>query len=224
MVHPPRIRGEHDGSGTRCVKSPCSPPHMQGIHPGPGLWSAQRRFTPACAGNTSARSWPRRSWPVDPRVRGEHEDFLANGGTPGGSPPRMRGMPARRYRDRRCARFTPSACGGYLDLDFGLEGVQGSPPRARGIPGGDSGTGRPSRFTPTCAGNTPKALGVAPFRRVHPRVRGEHKICGWHSWPLFGLPPLARGTYWHNRRHGRHARSTPAHAGNTRCSPCPRRA
>src|SRR5690606_22856873 len=70
----------------------------------------------------------------------------------------------------------------------------GSPPRARGTRGLLQLGGDPFRVTPACAGNTRRLRYTPPYRRDHPRVRGEH------AFPLLplgvgtGSPPRARGT------------------------------
>ncbi len=72
LVHP-RIRGEHVPPVE--FKDPLlgSSPHTRGT-PGRRLAASARcRFIPAYAGNTDLDTWPSRTRPVHPRIRGEHK-------------------------------------------------------------------------------------------------------------------------------------------------------
>src|SRR5258706_2502340 len=132
------------------------------------------RFTPACAGTTSAV--PRRAplvavhprvrgddWGVQgvdsrggvhPRVRGDDFARLWLSVLLAGSPPRARGRLHSDVDPRGAERFTP-ACAGTTHERGGRRDVwHGSPPRARGRPEHHRSGARRKRVTPACAGTT----------------------------------------------------------------------
>ena len=109
-VHP-RLRGEHGGVASARHRWNGSSPPARGTHRAADPGHRQRRFIPACAGNTRASQSPRERGTVHPRLRGEHHvatDFVK---TIGGSSPPARGTPGRHQGARSRARFIPACAG-----------------------------------------------------------------------------------------------------------------
>ena len=97
--------------------------------------------------------------------------------------------------------------------------LRGSPPHARGrriVPQRHELT---LGITPACAGKTGGRLGLYPFRRDHPRMRGEDADGVVESSRAGGSPPHARGRRWRYPIGASRMRITPACAGKTR-PPC----
>ena len=153
-VHP-RAGGEHRIGLRPPVTYDGSPPRRRGTHPGAVLSRGRPRFTPAQAGNTSARRSSGARWPVHPRAGGEHCETVVPSRPNTGSPPRRRGTRAAGGGSRRWPRFTPAqagntppirtrACGRAVHPRAGGEHEMemdprspyfGSPPRRRGTRG-----------------------------------------------------------------------------------------
>ena len=152
------------------------------------------RFSPACAGNTQVAAAMPSSWPVQPRVCGEHQ---SRGGRPDGnrgSAPRVRGTRCLRGLLRRRLRFSPACagnthgeasrkailavqprvCGEHICTAVARIIATGSAPRVRGtlLPHQPRRGGK--RFSPACAGNTSSGWMVSTLYPVQPRVCGEH--------------------------------------------------
>ena len=92
----------------------------------------------------------------------------------------------------------------------------GLPPLARGTLEQPKGVSAVCRFTPAGAGNSTFLPPVGCSSTVYPRWRGElcHPV---ESIDVhLGLPPLARGTQFAAGLAARHARFTPAGAGNSK--------
>ncbi len=68
----PRVRGEHGAINNLRVHGTGSAPRARGTHVGPGLLKADRRISPACAGNTVESNDLCNAGADQPRVRGEH--------------------------------------------------------------------------------------------------------------------------------------------------------
>ena len=151
-----------------------SPPRVRGRPrlraPAPGA----RRFTPACAGQTSPpRRGPNRTT-VHPRVCGADDLAILIIYAGHGSPPRVRGRlalpplslahprftPACAGQTRRCPRSSrahavhPRVCGADTLPAAPTPLLPGSPPRVRGRHHTDLLIGQFDRFTPACAGQT----------------------------------------------------------------------
>ena len=132
------------------------------------------RITPAHAGKTHPSHAPLQPRSDHPRACGENPVFLSSNSRLPGSPPRMRGKPARQRREHLGRRITPAhagktskrrlplcrrsdhprACGENREAmkELGIE--VGSPPRMRGkLPGQEKVDFRP-RITPAHAGKT----------------------------------------------------------------------
>ena len=187
--------GEHL-SGTKRI--PChtgSSPRVRGTHDHGAHEGLQRRFIPACAGNTTNHAvWaPLRM--VHPRVCGEH-----GAGNPakvvfGGSSPRVRGTLVEAGFARYDDRFIP-ACAGNTSWASTTTTAAPVHPRVCGEhqPGRQASDGV-GRFIPACAGNTLVRRARRRSRSVHPRVCGEHPPCrrGDAAAPRF-IPACAGNT------------------------------
>ncbi len=165
--------------------------HRLGVEP-----FVNRRFIPACAGNTlgSLLDWP--GIPVHPRVCGEHVRVKCRTPPTVGSSPRVRGTPRVPGLPRPHGRFIP-ACAGNTRMISCPETPTTVHPRVCGEhspPATENPHDR--RFIPACAGNTPSALPS-------------------HFLPS-GSSPRVRGTLQAGRQFGANRRFIPACAGNTR--------
>ncbi len=218
-------RPEDDGSS----------PRARGTQGAGRATLVDRRFIPACAGNTRAATTRRRVASVHPRVRGEHDRPTNNQVRLTGSSPRARGTrprDARRGRHERfipaCAGNTPPGCGRRRGASVHprVRGEHstprvcttpwcGSSPRARGTPPSPTSCDATTRFIPACAGNTAEELRGAERPAVHPRVRGEHGYSGRRPRAIRGSSPRARGTRAWRTCARRRRRFIPACAGNT---------
>ena len=169
----PRVRGtraradpNHAGGG--------SSPRVRGTHRLRDRQGRRRRFIPACAGNSLARSGGSVGSPVHPRVCGELDLPVEAFPPYRGSSPRVRGTPAESRGVRPRQRFIPACAGNSRKtLLFQVENY-GSSPRVRG-------TRRTAR----------RARGRPP---VHPRVCGELSPCGGRRCSIGGSSPRVRGT------------------------------
>ena len=177
-VHP-RSRGEHLSLVGLTVAIYGSSPLARGTRPEPARRVEHRRFIPARAGNTGARSGAGAPTSVHPRSRGEHLPPPTDGGHTTGSSPLARGTPQIFTGAGSSTRFIPARAGNTVSMistgpstavhprsrgEHGLGALRavrklGSSPLARG-------TLRPSgrgpdhlRFIPARAGNTPPAAG-----------------------------------------------------------------
>ena len=152
-----------------------------------------------------------------------------------GLPPPARGSRLRGCAVRRRGGSTP-ACAGITYLaptpDYGnqvyprLRGdhvvatrsevrTTGLPPPARGSPQPTQIPRARHRSTPVCAGITVAAGPRTPYRRVYPRLRGDHPVSSNAVASVPGLPPPARGSRAGGARGTRGPGSTPACAGIT---------
>ncbi|SAI49135.1 Domain of uncharacterised function (DUF2825) [Bordetella ansorpii] len=172
-VHP-RMRGEHSFTRRAWRWMLGSSPHARGTLTTVPLFQQQRRFIPACAGNTPAAMSPMRRDSVHPRMRGEHRS-LVNTRSPGrGSSPHARGTRRRGQSRGREARFIPACAGNttraawcsfsaavhprmrgeHFITSSGSRPVDGSSPHARGTHQIAALQSTTQRFIPACAGNT----------------------------------------------------------------------
>ena len=67
-------------------------------------------------------------------------------------------------------------CGEQAMRTFSVPVSRGSPPRVRGTGVHADTLVFLMRITPACAGNSPRQLDIAGWRRDHPRVCGEQSI------------------------------------------------
>ena len=214
LVHP-HLRGEHVRAVHPAGVWPGSSPPARGTHLVTRRHDRQRRFIPACAGNTHphhARTDPR---PVHPRLRGEHFSSAALTIMPVGSSPPARGTHQRRRRVADRLRFIP-ACAGNTFSNCPLFCPVSVHPRLRGEHGrGQVTDALVERFIPACAGNTHSTSTISRRATVHPRLRGEHMIRATNSRCLTGSSPPARGTRYRSGPRRPCGRFIPACAGNT---------
>ncbi len=175
---------------------------------------ADRRFSPACAGNgTLHYSQLRPGW-VQPRVCGERRGGMMRPPRRCGSAPRVRGTVQRDALHVDAQRFSPACAGngsehrrsprrlavqprvcgerGFLCRQLDL--VSGSAPRVRGTARLRDAGQRPERFSPACAGNGPTLAAWAKSRPVQPRVCGERRATWSRSTASTGSAPRVRGT------------------------------
>ena len=150
-----------------------------------------------------------------PRVCGEYRTQVKTCTSGMGSPPRVRGVPAVRYRCPVWLRITPACagstcgsvslssvatdhprvCGEYYSLIKSEGVIQGSPPRVRGVHDPGHFPYLLFRITPACAGST--------YVRSH------------YVDLIKGSPPRVRGVPKRPRIHELRDRITPACAGST---------
>ncbi len=172
-VHP-RMRGDNVTGSRPQLHQPGSPPHARGQRSRKAHENPHRRFTPACAGTTSARPVPRTQHSVHPRMRGDNSTATCFPLVMYGSPPHARGQLSFLPGEVTALRFTPACAGttyprpaptarstvhprmrgdnrwtARFELPF-----DGSPPHARGQHAGQHPRGEAPRFTPACAGTT----------------------------------------------------------------------
>ena len=109
-VHP-RVCGEHDRLAIGTDIERVSSPRVRGTRRAIAGIGARARFIPACAGNTPMRCRMCRSWPVHPRVCGEHPGSGKSSALLYGSSPRVRGTLSPLTRLRLIVRFIPACAG-----------------------------------------------------------------------------------------------------------------
>ena len=90
----------------------------------------------------------------------------------------------------------------------------GSPPLARGTDSGHHRREQRPGITPACAGNRNMPGAKSPWRKDHPRLRGEQLSRDLSVPQSRGSPPLARGTVRSYASTVRDTGITPACAGN----------
>ena len=212
-VHP-RVCGEHLSPTGRFELLRGSSPRVRGTHSWHGLRGNQRRFIPACAGNTrELATWMWMS-PVHPRVCGEHVAKSSGGVKSSGSSPRVRGTPTHSLFGIPQGRFIPACagntsghwrtaakppvhprvCGEHSGTRELTICSNGSSPRVRGTRLSRRSLRLPTRFIPACAGNTSNCSAKSTWTTVHPRVCGEHLRCHRLEIVRDGSSPRVRGT------------------------------
>mgnify|MGYP003872208549 CR=1 FL=1 len=208
----PRVCGR-DKAGAANFGTTCgSAPRVRERHPGRPKGSRNKRFSPACAGETLAsRTRPTPS-SVQPRVCGRDDQFgrSSNGGA--GSAPRVRERPGGCFASWSPTRFSP-ACAGETIRSFGAPQMQPVQPRVCGrdtlaatMPDIASGSaprvrerlavaqtnGYNLRFSPACAGET-SAVGWRSSRSaVQPHVCGRDTGTSPASPAASGSAPRVR--------------------------------
>ena len=130
-----------------------------------------------------------------------------------GSPPRVRGKPAKNVKTGAEERITPACagktsifacsslkswdhprvCGENLKILVFKVAALGSPPRVRGKRSGQYSMGYCCRITPACAGKTIRKRGRSFLRKDHPRVCGENAPVAPSMLDFMGSPPRVRG-------------------------------
>ena len=214
-VHP-RGRGEHSRARMAFIFLTGSSPRARGTRLRDFFGGFGRRFIPAGAGNTNARS----------------QDLALDSG----SSPRARGTRSLATQTPAVARFIPAGAGNTQEptaVDYqstvhprgrGEHATTlsrttpqyGSSPRARGTRSARDDRYQQTRFIPAGAGNTvrPQRHGIATT--VHPRGRGEHADVFPLCSPVLGSSPRARGTRYVEAAIDWLTRFIPAGAGNTK--------
>ncbi len=172
-VHP-RACGEHAANRSQNGVICGSSPRLRGTPRRALAGTADRRFIPAPAGNTSRLVTQSRAWPVHPRACGEHRCSSPGFSACTGSSPRLRGTRWRAPRLSSLCRFIPApagntsptittighrpvhprACGEHPSNLLRMTGVIGSSPRLRGTRLRHARHFRRLRFIPAPAGNT----------------------------------------------------------------------
>ena len=175
-VHP-RVGGEHRMMPDSNISNTGSSPRGRGTLSFSSIAGPPRRFIPAWAGNTAARSDRAGRVPVHPRVGGEHVGEIDLRGDYTGSSPRGRGTPLMHEADGVIQRFIPAWAGNTgpptercsrtpVHPRVGGEHVRarpqtryhpGSSPRGRGTPRLYALAEPLGRFIPAWAGNTAAA-------------------------------------------------------------------
>ena len=193
---------------------------MCGEHPGRcSSRCAQHRFIPACAGNTPSLPPARATWPVHPRVCGEHVRPMQAPSNHSGSSPRVRGTPPPASSCGCWPRFIP-ACAGNTAAAGRCVRVRAVHPRVCGEHlSSFAGRDAAFRFIPACAGNTIARWSAPRKSAVHPRVCGEHRRADGIGADAHGSSPRVRGTPDIGFIGSAVDRFIPACAGNTSAGP-----
>ena len=193
------------------------------------------RITPARAGTSRTRSCQTNMRTNHPRACGDFSPARRNSRLRCESPPRVRGLPARRARRRLEIRITPAragtssrrarhrasrknhprACGDFGGSAAARSCSAESPPRVRGLRQGASIRANWVRITPARAGTSSAGSGVTSSGQNHPRACGDFLFVVVGDDRGGESPPRVRGLL--DRRTGPHpaARITPARAGTS---------
>ena len=168
----PRIRGEHTCRSSPLLTPGGSSPHTRGAHLQELAVADAGRIIPAYAGSTSNR-------PVMAVF-------------PAGSSPHTRGARKRLRIDDIGPPDHPRIRGEHVPKAIFSPKLRGSSPHTRGAlsPCGIHHAG--TRIIPAYAGSTTSTASTPPWRRDHPRIRGEH-----HR--PFGVPRRPSGSSPHTR-------------------------
>ena len=214
-VHP-RMRGEHGVVLDHIPWSRGPSPHARGTRIGGGG-----------RGRTDT---------VHPRMRGEHFASRASLVCDYGPSPHARGTRLQDGFRHWGTRSIPACAGNTSNLRAVIPSstvhprmrgehavvmaagfnINGPSPHARGTRGLRRDRRRQRRSIPACAGNTYSQPGPGRGLTVHPRMRGEHRMCSTKMRAPYGPSPHARGTQQRSVYGVLYGRSIPACAGNTR--------
>ena len=206
--------GEHYSVGFAFVPTAGSSPHVRGTHHLHRRGTAEPRFIPACAGNTSGLRPVRRPCSVHPRMCGEHYGTGSGAPEEDGSSPHVRGTRLRPRPLQLELRFIPACAGNTAMPTASRSGTtvhprmcgehpgaltmacrsRGSSPHVRGTPRVVARRFDEVRFIPACAGNTSRPRLTSARRSVHPRMCGEHPGKARFRTIDFGSSPHVRGT------------------------------
>ena len=211
-----------------------SSPRVRGTGRKQQRQDSERRFIPACAGNSVAAQTAQHLPAVHPRVCGEQSLLPPDDLMYLGSSPRVRGTDQLfRFRSVR-RRFIPACAGNRYGLHqhtiqatvhprvcgeqsqpFAPIGrPDGSSPRVRGTDRSRRDTVRLVRFIPACAGNRKHSTVTPRMSPVHPRVCGEQGAGLGNQAIAVGSSPRVRGTETSGLAVGDIDRFIPACAGN----------
>jgi hypothetical protein len=173
-----------------------SPPHVRGTRIGTVNARSDVRITPARAGSpTGGTTIPLNQVGSPPRVRGEHNQFFANGGTQYGThPPACEEHDDGLHMIGQSIGLPPRMCGECNGVFHQYAIVFGLSPHVRGTANvvvvGDDAV----RITPVCTGPLfPAGRAGRIQRRITPAGTGEHDT--GHIWLNLGIgtPPRVRG-------------------------------
>ena len=190
----PRVRGTRRFGGGFGIAGRGSSPRVRGTRCGPRRLSSNRRFIPACAGNSAV--WEMRVLTCigsSPRVRGTRPARLRRPSLRRFIPACAGNSTARRGGGVRPA-VHPRVCGELSCVPALTRRTGGSSPRVRGTHGQHRGGVGAHRFIPACAGNSGGRKGNVGLTTVHPRVCGELSIPLHPAPSRFGSSPRVRGT------------------------------
>ena len=109
-VHP-RVCGELGGLDAQAYPPIGSSPRVRGTRVRGALGRGERRFIPACAGNSRPCAAPISPKTVHPRVCGELLSASSRASALSGSSPRVRGTPSHQPRPHGHRRFIPACAG-----------------------------------------------------------------------------------------------------------------
>jgi len=113
----PRVCGELRLGPTCTTRGRGSAPRVRGTHRPQDPQCNDRRFSPACAGNSARGSPTPWSRPVQPRVCGELCPLAAISSSACGSAPRVRGTRGSRGERPAPPRFSPACAGNSVVAD-----------------------------------------------------------------------------------------------------------
>ena len=130
-VHP-RIRGEHRALLSSTAHNLGSSPHTRGTLLERLHVPITQRFIPAYAGNTLLIRSPLYSWPVHPRIRGEHKIDGYGLSQSNGSSPHTRGTLPLMICAITYSRFIPAYAGNTFASVLTDRSLNGSSPHTRG--------------------------------------------------------------------------------------------
>ena len=173
----------------------------------------QTRITPADAGKTRACCRYRTAKQDHPRGCGENCPYFEPVWGDKGSPPRMRGKPARMLLRLLMEGITPAdagktnivrysvhghedhprGCGENSQFPAQISRASGSPPRMRGKHGTYGRKRQQRRITPADAGKTVCSRSAALKAEDHPRGCGENCQLRAPVQRFSGSPPRMRG-------------------------------
>ncbi len=214
-VHP-RVCGELTSSRICSASNAGSSPRVRGtLQPAGGRWG-DRRFIPACAGNSIRRRRGCFRWTVHPRVCGELACPPIEERMAAGSSPRVRGTRAAASARPGARRFIP-ACAGNSRRPISEATNSAVHPRVCGELACRTRRWRGApRFIPACAGNSPTGSDRGPCGpRFIPACAGNSLPALRANVSATGSSPRVRGTRLLSlgRQPGR--RFIPACAGNS---------
>ena len=193
-VHP-RVCGEQVVVAVPGPRYAGSSPRVRGTDQVRGLRLQQRRFIPACAGNSSVAVRPTAVVPVHPRVCGEQINSLFSDSMDCGSSPRVRGTGAGVFATQRPRRFIPACAGNRAILGFWCQ-RRTVHPRVCGE--------QWIKCFPACVavGSSPRVRGTAVntpvfFRAAgsSPRVRGTADVLESRHFALRFIPACAGNSH-----------------------------
>ena len=173
-----------------------SAPRVRGTVYNKRPWRINRRFSPACAGNSQAGGGARWSPAVQPRVCGEQCWRPYCRWMRRGSAPRVRGTGVGTSCAGSCCRFSPACAGNRYLIAFLMKSwavqprvcgeqrwggagggvVNGSAPRVRGTVLAEVASTIDRRISPACAGNSCPERKASALETVQPRVCGEQEL------------------------------------------------